>query len=160
MQFKSLQLRLAHTLDVVIIIATVAVILAAFFKLNNKQIFMMLDKTHQAAITLAVESAEISSDDFKIGEEIYFSESGDCIGTIVDVKNIKNKRYTAINNSLMYDYTDINTGVLIEIKAKVKENDSMIYINSSVFASPGTKFSIYTDSISDINSYVDDIILL
>lgn len=159
MKFKSLKLRLANTLDVVIIIAAVAVILAAFFKLNNKQIFMMFNKTNHAAVTVAVESTEITSDDFKIGEKIYFSESDDCIGTIIDVKNIKNKRYTAINNSLMYDYTDINTGVLIEIRAKVKENDSMIYINSSFFASPGTKFSMYTDSMSDINGYVDDIIL-
>ena len=159
MNLKKFKNNFFNTLDIVIIVVVVSILIAAFFGINSKRVYMLFDKSHDAVISMSVSDGDITMEDFKVGEKIYFYDSDESIGTIVSVKNIKEKMYSAINGTLMYDYTDNTIGVLIEIKTKIKVNESKKFINSSVFTTPGTKFTLYTEDVSPFECVVDDVIL-
>lgn len=159
MYLKKLKNNFFNTLDIVIIVVVVSILIAAFFGINSKRIYMLFDRTYDSVVTVSVSDSTINSDDFKVGEKIYFYDSDESVGTIVSVKNIKEKMYSAINGTLMYDYTDKNVGVLIEIETGIKVNQSKKYINSSVFTTHGTKFILYTDNVAPFECVVDNVVI-
>ncbi len=158
MNIKELKSKIVNTLDISIVIVAASILVAAIFLMNNKQIQMLFDKADTSSVTVSINSTEVSADDFKIGEKVYFADTGETAGTVVSAKNIKEKRYSAINNSLLYDYTDKNIGVLLEFETKIKNNESKMYIFGSVFAAPGAKYTLYTDNAAPFECTIDDIV--
>ena len=157
MNLKKLKALFFNTLDVAIIIIAISIVVAAIFSINGKRIRMLFDASQDCVISVSAISGELTSDDFKVGQKIYLSDTEETVGTIVSVKNIKEKRYSAINNTLMYDYSDKNIGVLIEIRTKIKQSQSKKYINSSVFVAPGTRYVLDTKEVSAFECVVDDV---
>ena len=156
-KFKS---NFLNTLDIALIIVAISILVATVYKMNNKKILMLFDKSKDVTVTLSCTSDSLNSGDFAVGDKIFFSDGKDVFGTITSVKNIKEKRYAAINQTLMYDYTDRNVGVLIEVETKIKENQSKKYINSSVFLALGKKYSLYTKTAPASEFVVDDIYII
>lgn len=159
MKLNKLKLNFLNALDIALIVIAISVLIATLFKIYNRQIFMLFDKTSNAKITLSIATDIYDSSDFKVGEKVFFSDFDEFAGTIISVKDIKEKRYTAINQTLMLDYTGRNVGVLIEINSKIKENQSKKYINSSVFLSRGSKYNLHTKSVPTFECLVEDIII-
>ncbi len=158
MKLNRIKLRLFNALDVALILVAAAVIISAFFKIHNKQIFMIFDKSHKAVVTVSINDESIDSSDIKYGEKIYYNDD-EVLGNVISVKNIKEKKYTAINNTIMVDYSDKNVGVLIEIETKIKENSSKKYINSSLFAAPGTVISVYGKAFDASDAVIEEIVM-
>jgi len=120
---------------------------------------MLFDKTQKAIVTLSIYNEDINTSDIKKGDKLYLSDDGEMIGKVVSVKNIKEKKYTAINNTIMVDYSDNNVGVLIEIETKIKENSSKKYINSSLFVAPGAVISVYGGTFEPSEAIIEDIVV-
>ena len=157
MNFNKLKSYIVNILDVSIIIIVVAIIISSFFKLYNKQIGMLFEKSTAAKVSISVLSDDLNISDFKIGEKVYDDKTKSSIGEIVSIKNIKEKHYTAINNTLIYDYLDKNIGVLIEIDTKIKEKKSITYIGGFLTAAPGQELWIYTENGHKFVGTVDEI---
>lgn len=157
MKVKKLKLSIFNALDITVILVVVAVIISTFFKIHNMKIYMIFNKSEKASITVSIDSDSLISEDLKVGERVYLSDNQELLGKITSVKNIKEKKYTAINNSLVVDYTDKNVGVLLEIESKLKESSSKKYVNGSVFVAPGTRLSVYSDSLQHIDATIEDI---
>lgn len=159
MKIKGFKAITINALDISIIVVAVSVLVSAFFLMNNKQIFLLFDRAKDSTITVSIYDSDISEGNFEIGDKLYFSNTNNAIGTITNLVNIKEKKYTAINHTLIYDYTDKNVGVLIDVKARLKENNSKKYINGSVFVSPGARYTLYTDSNEGFECTVEEIII-
>lgn len=158
MNLNKIKSYLVNALDVALIMIVAAVVVSAFFKIHNKQIFMLFDKSYKAVVTVSISGEEISTDDIKEGQKIYSSKDQKELGVVVSVKNIKEKKYTAINNTIVVDYSDKNVGVLVEIETRIKENSSKKYINSSLFVAPGAVISVYGDGLDRTDAIVEEIV--
>ncbi|MBQ7398941.1 MAG: hypothetical protein IJW06_00585 [Clostridia bacterium] len=159
MKLKKINKGIMNTLDVVIAVVVISILLATLFKIYNKQIFLLFERSSTATITVSAYSDDIDAKDFTVGQKIYFSDSKDEAGTIVSVENIKEKRYKVHNKVLSYDLTDKDAGVRLEIKTKLKESDSKRYINGSIFVTHGTELYMYTDDVSVFEYTVEEIII-
>ncbi len=158
MRLNRIKMHLVNALDVAIILVVAAVVISAFFKIHNKQIFMVFDKSHKAVVTLSINNESLDSSDIKYGEIIYSNDDLE-LGKVISVKNIKEKKYTAINSTIMVDYSEKNVGVLIEIETKIKENSSKKYINGSLFVAPGTVISVYGEAFDATDAVIEEIVM-
>ena len=118
---------------------------------------MLFNKSEKADISIVVPvNKESNTDTLKKGNVITL-ENGDELGKIVAVINVKEKRYSAINQTLFYDYSENVTSVIIKLDSKVKRNDSLFYIGNTLCISPGSEIVIIIDDSEKITAQVDSI---
>lgn len=160
MTFNKIKSYIVNPLDMCILIIVMAILMSGFFNLNNKKLFLLFNPAENAVITITLQTPEnTTADDFSQGQKVYSAETDDLIGYIKSAKNVKEKKYSAINNTLFYDYTDSNVGVIIEIDAKIKTFENRNFIGNSFFVSAGTPLDIYFDDVGAFSGEIDEIII-
>lgn len=160
MPFTKIKSYVVNTLDIAIIVVIASVVLGGLFNIYNSHIHLLFNRSVPASIFLSIPlSDSLDSGFFNEGEMIYLSENGDEIGKITSVSIIKEKKYTAINNTLVYDFSERSAAVLIEIDSKIKINDKRKYINGSKPISAGSVIEIKTSDINGVSAVIDEIML-
>ena len=157
MTLKKFKSNIISPLDFCVLLIVVFILLGGFFKLYNRHLFMLFNKSEKAYVSVIVPISEtLKESEIKKGQVVAL-ESGEVFGTVTDVINVKEKRYSAINQTLFYDYTEKTTSVIIKVEAKIKKNDSRPYINNTICVSPGNFINIRMNELGVITGQVDSI---
>ena len=157
MSFNKTKSHVINPLDFCIILIAASFLLGGMFKLYNQHLYMLFNKSEKADISIIIPlNQEVKADFFKKGSIVALA-NGEELGKIADTINVKEKRYSAINNTLFYDYTDNITSVIVRLETRVKRNDSRFYIGNTLCVSPGSEISIVIDENKITSAQIDSI---
>lgn len=160
MRLNKIKSYAVNPLDMCILIVALSVIIGGFYNLFNNNLFLLMNPTENAVISITINTyGDYEADDFKSGEKIYLQSSGHLIGQISDTKNVKEKIYSSINNTLLYDYSEKNIAVIVEIDAKIKRNGNLKYIDNSIPISAGTVLDVRIDNLGEFSGQIDSVMI-
>ena len=154
MKLKS---QLFNVFDVLILFLVLAVFLGLLFDNKNQELKMLFDKKADASVIIDLNNSDINAKSFKTGDKIYFSESGELLGTVTNSVNIKNKLYYPSANTIIYEYGSENIGVRLTLDSKIKTNATGRYVNGAEFITVGKTITVDTDEIREFEAVVYDI---
>ncbi len=145
-----------NVLDTAIIFFMIAAALIAIIFTFSKPLSLMTSPVKDAIITFTVQSnIKNTSEEINSGKYLICSDTGERIGKILSVVNRKNLNPDApATASLSEMFYDDSYTVIIRVKARVRQTEKGLFLNSTKHIALGQKINIKTD-FGHLNSVIE-----
>ncbi len=152
--------RPVNIVDIVIIIAIVAIIIGPFIRGYLADKFYSDKSTSEIEISAVIAKQDkLLLDDISVGDKVYFSDNEKLCGEITSLSYTDSGVYITDDNGERFYATNPQfCDIFLNISAIAKVEDSGTFINGDVFVFPGSHLDLYT-SAYEFTINIDDIIV-
>lgn len=147
-----------NLLDVVLIVAIIAILLCSYINVSKIRISAMMGDKTTAEITLTAMIPEIEDENsLHVGDKLYFESTKEYFGTVKSVNPIYKFNYKVNKKAgiAKRTFTDDVIGLSIKLDVSLMKNDNgLLFANNRIFIASGSRFTFYNQENSTFEADV------